>query len=84
MMVGNQRGNCEPDILLIYIDYRSSSHPPAWLWCHRGRVWCSRATTCLLPLVPLETPLRKLTRNMAKTREFGDLLNISGMINVRC
>lgn len=47
-------------------------------------MWCSCATACYLPLVPLETLLRKLTRNMAKTREFGDLLNISGMINVRC
>lgn len=34
-------------------------------------------------LSPLETLLRKVTRNMAKTREFGDLLNINGVINVR-
>lgn len=46
-------------------------------------MWCSCATACYR-LSPLETLLRKLTRNMAKTREFGGLLNISGMINVRC
>lgn len=37
----------------------------------------------MLPLVPMETLFRKVTRNMAKTLEFGDLLNINRMINVR-